>query len=138
MAEGIAGAGGPGVIAREEHRPEGGGIQSRHHGQRVPGPPPQDARLSGQSGGVKIAGGVVGILQENIFRPRRHGSGAGGGHLPGHLLLEGPVIVHGLALGLGPVGDAAGPLDIGADIDLHCCTLLFLSDGAVSPRYFPF
>ena len=126
------------MVAGEEDGPEVPGIQPGHHGERVPGPAPEDAGLGRKLGGIDVPGGVVGVLQKDALRPGGQGPLAGGADLPGHLRLEGAVVLGGGALGLRPVGDAAGPLDIGADIDLHCCTLLFLSDGAVSPRYFPF
>ena len=67
----------------------------------------------------------MGVLEEDLPDPRVQGPLAGGLDLPGHLLLKGLVVVHGTPLGLRPVGDPAGTLDIGADKYLQSTALLF-------------
>src|SRR5699024_8769344 len=43
VGQGVAGAGGPGVVAGEEHRVELVPVQAGHHGQGVAAPAPVDA-----------------------------------------------------------------------------------------------
>ncbi|CUP38667.1 Uncharacterised protein [Flavonifractor plautii] len=119
MGQGVAAAAAPGVVAREEHPAEGPPLQPRHHAQGIARPPPEHPGLPGQPGRIQVAGGVVGVLHQNVLRPGGDGPLAGGGHLGGHLGGKGPVVVHSGPLGLRPVGNAAGALDVGAQIESH-------------------
>ena len=119
VGQGVAAAGCPGVVAGKEHRAELSDVQPRHHGEGVAGPAPEEPGLPGQPAPVQVAGGVVGVLHHDLLRPGGHGALTGGGHFGGHLGGEGAVVVHGGPLGLRPVGDAAGALNVGAEIDSH-------------------
>ena len=120
MAQGIAAAGGPGVVAGEEHRTKVPGVQPAHHTEGVSRPAPHDVDALGQRGGIQVPGGVMGVLDEDlaVLFSGEH-SVAGGPDFPGHLFLEGDIVPGGGALGLRPVGDAAGALDVGADKYIH-------------------
>ena len=120
VAEGVAGAARPGVIAGEEHGVERLLIQPRHHRERVAGPGAVDARPARQHGGVDVAGGIVRVLDQHVLRAGGERAAAGGGHFAAHLLLVGGV-VHGRgALRLRPGDDAASALHVGAQKYLHC------------------
>ena len=119
VGEGIAGAGGPGVVAGKEHRAKIPGVQTGHHGKQIPRPAPEDVDLLRECRDVNVPGRVVGVLEEDALGAAVQGPLAGRLDLPGHLLLKGTVIVHGGALCLRPVGNAAGALNIGTDKYIH-------------------
>ena len=83
------------------------------YGKRVAGPGPVEPGAPGQAGGVNVPGGVVGVLYQHLFRPGGQGPPAGGGHLPGHLLLDGGIVSGGRPLGFRPGDHTAGALHIG-------------------------
>ena len=68
VAQGIAGAACPGVVAGEEHGVKFLLIQAAHHAQGVARPAAVHADAPGKSGGVDVPGGVVGVLHQNLRR----------------------------------------------------------------------
>ena len=113
VGQGVARTARPGVVAGEEHRVKFLPVQPAHHGKRVAGPGPVEPGAPGQAGGVNVPGGVVGVLYQHLFRPGGQGPPAGGGHLPGHLLLDGGIVHGGRPLGFRPGDHTAGALHIG-------------------------
>ena len=114
VAQGIAGAACPGVVAGEEHGVKFLLIQTAHHAQGVARPAAVHADAPGKSGRVDVPGGVVGVLHQNLRRTGGKRALTGGGDLTGHLLLGGAVVKGGGALRLRPRDDAAGAFHIGA------------------------
>ena len=107
------------MIAGKKYAAKRFPVQAGHHTQGIAGPAPENAGLTGEGGGVQVAGGVMGVLHQQAIRPTGQGALTGGGHLGGHLFAEGLIIESGTPLGLLPVGNTAGSFDVGAEIKLH-------------------
>ena len=107
------------MVAGEEDGVEVVAVHPAHHGKGVAGPAAEDADLLGQGGDIQVAGRVVGVLDEDLLGARGDGSFAGGADLPGHLTLEGVVVLGGGAFCFAPVGDAAGAFNVGGEKDFH-------------------